>query len=301
MNARLESQPFAILRPLAGLPVFVATGRDTIAIRPGTTINKDGRFDVGFEKELAVEIVDLIPGGDYEIRLTPAGYPVAALAAALPKPDAIGGFHFAPGGNAAARHGGDDTPAINPCSIWDVGFRPACADPRGMALVERDGLRFWCDIYKLGVDHVAKGTSRHGETIADGRDAPATLDGKERFARLDHPTAVTVYGHHGKQLLSYDEFRAAAFGVTEKSSAPRDPKITGLDTAHTSRFGVMQATGNLWDWGHDGDLDAPRPSLFGGSWINGDAGSRCARLGSWPDYSSGGLSARGRSDHLTLD
>jgi len=43
-----------------------------------------------------------------------------------------------------------------------------------------------------------------------------------------------------------------------------------------------------------------RPSIFGGSWINGEnAGSRFADLDYWPEYSSESLGARGASDHLT--
>lgn len=40
-----------------------------------------------------------------------------------------------------------------------------------------------------------------------------------------------------------------------------------------------------------------RPSLFGGSWINGsNAGSRYANLDNWPDNSDRNISARGRCD-----
>ena len=63
----------------------------------------------------------------------------------------------------------------------------------------------------------------------------------------------------------------------------------------------MQATGNLWIWGHDGDPDSPRASLFGGSWFNGgSAGSRAASVDSWPGLSDGNVGARGRSDPLPL-
>jgi hypothetical protein len=118
--------------------------------------------------------------------------------------------------------------------------------------------------------------------------------------RFDYETAVAVMAAHGKGLLSVDEFFAAALGVTEKTAANRDPKVTGLDAPRTSRFGLQQATGNLWVWGHDGDPDKPRASLFGGSWVSdGGAGSRYARVAtSWPGDSAGYLGARGRSDHL---
>ena len=59
------------------------------------------------------------------------GEVTTSRATAIPSGDSVlGGFHYAPGGNAPARSGGDDVPAINPCSLWDVAFRPACADQR---------------------------------------------------------------------------------------------------------------------------------------------------------------------------
>ena len=40
-----------------------------------------------------------------------------------------------------------------------------------------------------------------------------------------------------------------------------------------------------------------RPSIFGGSWINGsNSGSRYANLDNWPENSNDNLSARGASD-----
>ncbi len=292
----------AIKRPLAGIPVFATTGPRALSIRAGAEFTFADGFD-GFEKPFPVALPELAAGCDYYVTISAADdrVAVATLATGLPGADVIGGFHFAPGGNAEARAGGDGEPAINPFSIWDAGFRPACPDPRGMALIEQDGMRFWCDIYLLGADHLAKGTSRHGATIADGRSLPVALDGKGKTKKLDYTTAAAIYVHHGKQLLTYDEFRIAAYGVTEKSSADDDPEKTGLDAPRTSRFGIMQATGNLWVWGTDGDPDYSRPSIFGGSWIHGDdSGSRYADLGSWPGYSNGHISARGRSDHLTL-
>lgn len=293
MNIALPSLRL-ITRPLASLPVLVVTGRDTLALRAGTVI--DG---TEFPDETPVGIAEpLVAGVDYAIAIE-AGAPVARPCGHDVPAGAIGGFHFAPGGNAPARAGGYAIPAINPASLWDAGFRPACADPRGMALVTQLGRRFWCDIYLLGVDHLTLGTSRHGVTIADGRSLPQAPDGKGRTKKLDYPTAVAIYAHHGKALLTYDEFRSAAFGATERGSADKDPVTTGLDAARTSQAGIMQATGNLWVWGTDGDPDDARPSIFGGSWISGDAaGSRYAYLGYWPDDSRDFISARGRCDHL---
>jgi hypothetical protein len=286
----------SIARQDPAASILIVAGRREIAIRAGSVVG-----DIRFMKDTSVSLPDdLEPGTDLYVAIGTNNDPVALIADGLPDGEVFAGFHFAPGGNANARSGGDGEPAINPFSCWDIGFRPACPDPRGMALVDvPDGKRVWVDIYKLGVDHIEHGSSRFGATIADGVDLPRKIGGKGTYRALDYATSVEIYAHHGKQLLSYDEFRAAAFGVTEKTSARSDPKITGLDAARTSQRGIMQATGNLWDWGHDGDPDDPRPSLFGGSWwFDDSAGSRYASLGYWAGRSYERLSARGRSDHL---
>jgi hypothetical protein len=290
------AQPLSIARADPSASILIVTGRREIAIRAGTTVD-----DVPFAKQTSVHLPEeMAPGVDFYVSFDAGEMPAAAPAGSLPDAEIFAGFHFAPGGNATGRSGGDEDPAINQFSCWDAGFRPTCADPRGMALVDLpDGKRVWVDIYKLGVDHVDQGTSRFGVTIADGVDRPRKIDGKGHYRALDYATAVEIYAHHGKHLLSYDEFRAAAIGVTEKTAAGRDPKITGVDPARTSRRGIMQATGNLWDWGHDGDPDESCQSVFGGSWWgDGDAGSRCAHLDYWAGYSNGSVSARGRSDHM---
>lgn len=273
-----------------GKPILAIIGASTLAIRAGTAITIAGMAHV-FDTDTPVALSDLIPGEDYGIRLDGDGKPIASLLGPENPIDAgwIAGFHFAPGSNAEARAGGDNVPAINPHSFWDVGFRPSCPDPRGMTLVEVGTGHVWVDIYLLGTEHKRNGTSRCGAAIADGY----SLD------RLNYQDATAIYAEHGKRLLTYDEFRAAAFGVTEKSSAPGDPNTTGIDAARTSRFGLMQATGNLWQWGTDGDPEDPRPSIFGGSWFYGsNAGSRFAILDYWPVYSHEFISARGACDHL---
>jgi hypothetical protein len=279
-------------------PALILTGPRSIAIRAGTNFAGDV-----FESDTSVELPqgELVAGTDYGVAVTD-GIPRAWRALAVPSgAGAIGGFHFAPGGNAVAFGGGDKIPAINPCSLWDLNFRPACPDPRGMVLVERDGLKFWADIYLLGVNHHADGTSCFGVVIADGRSTPFDPKTRRGFPKLDYETARAVMAHYGKGLMSQDEFRAFADGVTEYSACGTDPKITGLDAKRTSAVGGMQATGNMWVWGHDGLLQ-PRASIFGGSWFNGSsAGSRFACVVYWPENSTANLGARGRSDHLQLD
>jgi hypothetical protein len=276
-------------------PMLEVTGRESLVIKAGTIV--DGRR---FKTATPVKLpaYGLAPGTDYGIVLADS-LPHALRAYRIPAGEGcIGGFHFAPGGNASARAGGDDVPAINPCSLWDLNFRPACRDPRSMALVEAGGVKFWCDIYLTGVDHVRQGTSRYGATIADGRNCPIDPATGKPFPRFDYAAANAVMTHHGKQLLTQREFEAAAFGVTEYSTHRGGPEITKCDAPRTSRIGLMQATGNMWVWGRSNHVQ-PRPSIFGGSWVGGGyAGSRFAVVAGWAGDSLDDLGARGRSDHL---
>lgn len=295
-NAKIKDAVPLLMKADPDSPcIGVEGGR--IFIKGGTVFN-----GVAFENDTTISFGTAHPqvGGDFAVFVD--GEARIALLKDVPvDSNVLGGFHFAPGGNATGREGGDETPAVNPYSIWDRNFRPACPDPRGMARIEMPGKKFWCDIYLLGVDHMANGTSKLGVKIADGNDCPQEFEGAGFFDALDYRVATAVLKHHGKQLLGAEEFFAAAYGVTERSSHDGDPVSTKLDAKRTSRFGIMQATGNLWVWGTDGHPDDPRPSIFGGSWVSGSsAGSRYADLDSWPGVSSGNLGARGRSDHLQL-
>lgn len=270
-----------------------------LVIKAGTILAMDG-IRRSFDVDTPVQIAGLVPGQDYGVRIGDEGKPVAVPIAGDIGAMTFGGFHFAPSGNALSRAGGNGIPEINRFSCWDAGFRPACQDPRGMALV--DG-KFWADIYLLGTDHIADGTSRCGAVIADGESLPAKLDGKGKYKRVDYATAVEIYSHHGKGLLGAEEFFAAAYGTTERTACDAEPKVTGdLSDGRqkfVSKWGLFDVTGTMWQWGTDGDSDNPRASLFGGSWLYGvDAGSRCADLDSWPGNSYDFFSARGRSDHL---
>lgn len=268
---------------------LVATG---LVVLAGTVFG-----GVHFSADTPIALPEMKPGADYGV-IVQNGAPVAAHLLTVPDEAFLGGFHFAPGGNATERGGGDTVPAINPCSIWDQLFRPACSDPRGMTRVDAIVPHFWCDIYLTAQEH-AQGTSRLGVEIADGDSRPGKPDGK-RYSKFNYATAVEVLASHGKQLLSYEEFRVAAFGVSEKTAIGSDPETTKLDAPRTSKFGLMQATGNLWVWGHDGDPDGPRASFFGGVWWDDvNAGSRRADVGCvWPDFSLASFGSRGRCDHL---
>jgi len=304
MKTKTDDVPFGLSKVDPTRPAFECVGNRLIVADAITVIGTDGtnhHFESG--REVLFDADHAAPGTDFAVVLTDDGN-LAALAWAgdLSEHDhRIGGFHFAPGGNATARQGGDAVPAINPDSIWDDAFRPACADPRGMALdVLPGGRKVWGDIYFTGVGHLENGTSRHGVVIADGG---SNLPGKPSgglFKVLDFQVAQQIAAHHGKRLLSFEEFASGAYGVTERSSDDDKAALTGLSMARTSRRGWHQATGQRWTWGTDGDPDDPRASLLGGSWIDrSDAGSRFAPLDYWPGSSDEGLGLRLASDHLT--
>lgn len=319
---------------------FTSDGKD-VNLKAGTYIALNGVI-YPFLTKAAVQMPSLTAGTDYAIYLCNDG--TLRADANFSAPDGfttttsrkIGGFHYAPGGNAAAQAGGDTTPAINPYSLWDLKWRPACADPRGMTLVADT---FWCDIYLLGVDHHTNGTSRHGVTIADGGSPPKVPgafggNGSDTYDLTQYACAE-IMASHGKQLLSYGEFAAAAYGVTEVAQRGSDPVTTGLGTSNagssnadnkfTSKWGVIQAAGVLWVWGRDlsyradgavfayqavtsgrGSVYAQGANglvaaLLGGVWYDGSAcGSRASLWNSAPWYSNPNFGARGRADHIRL-
>lgn len=308
---------------------FTKTGAGAASVKAGTLVEVDGSI-IAFAVDTAITMPGLTAGTDYAIWVHPDATieattsHIAAPAAGARK---IGGFHYAPGGNATGFNtGGDTTPAINEYSLWDLKWRPACPDPRGMALVA-DG--FWCDIYLLGVNHHTDGTSAFNVTIADGASPPKVPaqfggNGATAYGSLTWYEAAEVMASHGKQLLSQAEFAAAAYGVVEASAGGTDPGSTILRHTFTSKWGVMLATGNLWVWGKD---FSTRPDGSGGwnwrantggrgsQYIHSDVGLVAARFGAdwgsgahagsrasgWsvaPWHSASGIGARGRSDHL---
>ncbi|MGV1867175.1 MULTISPECIES: hypothetical protein [unclassified Rhizobium] len=299
MNATVKTatRTISINRTDREQPILIIKDAMKICLRAGTAIEINGNTFT-YDGSLADFSTDLKPGCDYGMAIDDAGIPYIVSASATNPLDEgmIAGFHVAPldrNGNAA----------ISPNSLWDIDFRPACPDPRGMTRMTVSGKAVWVDIYLLGTEHATAGTSRCGSTIADGRDLPVKTLGEGRYRKLDYFAAVEIYAHHGKRLLTAEEFFAAAYGVTERCSRSDEPMKTGDTGDEASRFvshtGLLDATGTMWQWGTDGHPDDPRPSFFGGSWVSGGgAGSRCASLACWPGSSVGSLSARGACDHL---
>ncbi|MBK1719228.1 hypothetical protein CKO27_16535 [Thiocystis violacea] len=265
-----------------------------------------------------------VAGTDYAIWCKPDGM-LEATDSHISPPAAnarnVGGYHYAPGGNASAQAGGNTTPAINPYSCWDLKWRPACQDPRGMTLVAN---HFWADIYFTNTDPDLNGTSKYNVTIADGSSPPKIPlalngDGTATYGSLTWFEANSLLAAFGKRAPTYAEFMELAFGVTEATSFGNYPPSTAMDAPRTSRWGVMQATGNMHTWGatqggpagtaawtantegFGSTYNLPNAARFGGSGTDGaDPGSRCSLWGVSPSVSSGSISLRGVRDHLQL-
>lgn len=321
-------------------PCFTKVSAGAISIKAGTQVFVAGRLiTFAAATAAAIDTGALAAGTDYALYVTAGGLvlfsanftaPTGYTTASAVK---VGGFHYANGGNAAAQAGGDTTPAINEYSIWDEKFRPACNDPRGMALVAGS---FWADVYLAGTNTDVDGTSKYGATIAAGSSPPKIPalfggNGTDTYAAFKWWHANELGLAVGKQLLGYADFCAAAFGTTEQTNVTgsADPVTTQRDTEHTSKWGLMQATGNMWIWGRGELLNPTTPTgaawlstgagidargsmyvygaegikmpLFGGGWVNGaDCGSRSVSWSSAPSISSNFFGARFRCDHLLL-
>ena len=233
----------------------------------------------------------------------------------------IGGFHYAPGGNATAQSGGNTTPQINEYSFWDLKFRPNCADPRGMTLVAGG---FWMDIYLTGVDAITNGSSKYNVTMTDGSSPPKipTLfggNGSTTYGSYTWFEAMELATAFGKRCPTQQEFMSAAYGTTEASSIGTDQGSTILNAAYTSKWGVIQSTGVLWVWGlarggaygttgwnantegRGSEYNAPNSALFGGFWYDGSfAGSRCSSWYLAASVSGVNFGSRFACDHLQL-
>lgn len=313
---------------------FTKTGAGTASIKAGTKVDVAGTV-VTFVAATAITMPALTAGTDYAIWVKDDATIKATTDFSSPPAAGnwrkIGGFHYAPGGNAAAQAGGDTTPAINAYSFWDLKFRPACPDPRGMTLVADS---FWADIYLLGVDHLTNGTSKYNVSIADGSATPKIPTkfggtGSNAYSTMGWWEVNEVLRSWGKRSPTYDEFAALAYGTTEAtSSGGSDVPTTGVSgtgavnawNKFTSRWGVIQATGCMWIWGGEfGGGPAPagwtantggrgstyqmeRAVLLGGDWDEtAYAGSRCSNWSSGATGSYPNFGARGVCAHLTLD
>ena len=272
----------------------------------------------------SIDMPSLTAGTDYAIWAETDGSLQASSNHTTP-PSAnarkIGGFHYAPGGNATGTSGGDTTPAINGYSFWDLKFRPTC-DPRGMTLVAGG---FWADIYLTGVDHHTNGTSKYNVTIADGSSPPKVPsnfggNGSTTYGSYTWFEVQELLASHGKRAPTQQEFMALAYGTTEASAIGSVPSTTNWDNAYVSKWGCNQSSGCMWirgldrggayntgGWnantdGRGSEYNAPNAALFGGDGSDGsNAGSRCSYWSVSASYSGSSSGSRGVCDHMILD
>ena len=312
---------------------FTKTGAGTAQIKAGTYVDVNGTL-ITFTSATSITMPSLTAGTDYFIYVSTAGV-IQAVAAtgtwptAVASPPAnsrlIGGFHYALGGNAAARAGGDTTPTINEYSFWDLKWAPACDDPRGMTLVNN---KFWSDIYLLNRNPQTNGTSKYNVDIADGETGGTTTciiptafggNGSTRYSTHNWWNNAEVLSAFGKRPPTYSEFAALAFGTTEASSIGTDQVTTKLNAAYTSKWGVMQSSGVMFVWGDEFGGGAAGASwtantegrgstyqmenavIFGGGWFDSSSsGSRCSNWSLSPTFSNNGIGGRGVCDHVKL-
>lgn len=273
----------------------------------------------------SITMPTLTSGTDYAIWAKPDGTLEATSNHTSPpvaNSRKIGGFHYAPGGHSGSPGGGNTTPQINQYSFWDLKFRPACPDPRGMALVA-DG--FWADIYLTGVDHLTNGTSKYNVTMADGSSPPKIPtkfggNGTTAYSSMNWWESMEVLRHHGKRGATYSEFAALAYGTTEASSIGTDQNSTVWNAAYVSKWGINQASGVLWVWGDEfgggaaaagwtantggrgSTYQMENAVVFGGYWSDGAlCGSRCSNWSASATISDVSIGVRGVCDHLLLD
>lgn len=265
---------------------------------------------------------ELTPGTDYAVYATPDG---VVASKNFTTPDGytdtnsrrIGGFH-------------NGVEGIKEYSIYDLKFRPACPDPRGM--VRHFSNKFWADIYLLNTTPDVLGTSSFGATIADGENPPKIPevlggDGSQQYSNLSQYTANEVLACYGKRSANYSEFQALAWGSVTGHAIGTDPVNTQHDPDSRSLIGCEQVSGHMWQWGienwdrgngasgyewYDADTNnrgqvytagsngvgAP---IFGANW--GGAGPSGSASSSWSDEpwsSTSVIAARGLCDHLEL-
>lgn len=353
-----QLDPSLFYKADAFTPAFLKTGANTISVKAGSSVIVAG-VKVSWAANTAVTMPSLTAGNDYAIYACTDGTIRADISTTNPtgyttgNSRKIGGFHygqvasgttvasgtFATTGNGMIWTQGDvdNIAGINQFSIWDLKFRPACADPRGMVLVNG---RTWIDIYLCSTDTATNGTSKAGTNIASGTvlpKIPAAFggNGTTTYPSLNWWVANELARANQKRLMHESEFVDAAFGVTENQSIDATASTyptTQRNAGYTSKYGVEQASGHHWTWGQDSNFysEAASPAwsykdvngntgatgagrgqvytagtyglsrvLLGGSRAPGaNSGSRASSWGNFPWNSGWDVGLRAACDHL---
>lgn len=346
-KASIDAVP--LIKPIRGEALFTKASVSTLTIPVGTKvlinttlITVSGNAYTLSLNSVGVGALDTgikAAGTDYYVYALEAGGFIISANATNPtgyttaNSKLIGGFHYGviPEAFAAINNitSADATKiaGINAYSFWDLKYRPSCGDARGMFKANTGK---WYDIYLLNVDHHTYGTSAAGKTIAggtvlNGRNFPKIPlfyggNGTTTYGTLTWFEAAEIGKAYGKDLISYEEFAAIAYGVLEASSASTaDTGITQHLANYTSKFGVCMATGCQYIWGKDliGPLGAAwntntegRGSIYNASLIAAlfggyrdltvESGSRCSICSNYVWNTSWIIGCRYACDHLEL-
>jgi len=305
---------------------WTKTGNGTAETSTALTIAVDGGI-VEIPSGTSISMPSLSAGTDYAIWVAPDGT-LEADASFTVAPTAngrrVGGFHYAPGGNASfALNAGDGgtTAQIMETSFYDLTWRPSVIDPRGLALVGNGAC--WAGMYHMSANHLTGPVHKYGVDPCRGGNPPQNLNGSGNYPNASPANIIEALNYHGFRAPNFWEFQLLAFGVNEERSiGGSGPGLTG-DVSdrgkdqQTSAWGIFDATGVLNHWGNDTILTTsnqtlPNPSrgdlfrysrfaTFGGPWSGGsNSGSRCVNTNTATDSNSL-LGSRGVCDHLILD
>jgi len=319
--------------------------------RESVAWSKDGVFSVSTSQQIWAETSEgllefpagtsvTMPAGpsvgtDFAIWATPSKTLVADASHSTPPETGarkIGGFHYAPGGNALldsggnwANHtGGDTNPQINEYSFWDLKWRPSVDDPRGLALVP--GLNEWWGIYPMSNGNEGGPLHMYGVDPCRDGNAPYKMwaDTPGQYNDATPMNIFELLAYYGFRPPRADNFQFAALGTTEEASAGgSDPGLTGdmSDTRDKERFtsawGLFDITGVIRVWsgnslpnnvqengvtqGRSDDVfRVERFATLGGSWDSGfESGSRCVSADT-SSRSNTRIGGRGVCDHVVL-
>ena len=324
VNGAAISSPLGLFRKANPDAVaFTKTGNGTATTASVIYVEVNGSI-LTIASSTSITMPTFVAGTDYAIWAKPDGTLEATSNHTSPpvaNARKVGGFHYAPGGHSGSPGGGNTTPGIWAGSFWDLKFRPACPDPRGMEYFAGS----WMDMYFTGVDAITNGSSKYNVTIADGSSPPKVPsmfggNGSTTYGSYTWFEAMELATAFGKRCPTQQEFMAHAYGTTEASSIGTDQGSTVLNAAYTSASGLFQATGVMWIWGRDrggpfaaaswnantegrgSEFNAPNAALFGGTWSDGSiSGSRCSAWNTAASVSASIFGSRFVASHHQSD
>lgn len=318
------------------MPAWKKVDETTIAVSQKIYV-ATGLKMIKFDDNDPIALTAPVAGTDYAIWCTATGDLVADDSFTAPPSVGavmVGGFHFAPGGNApldpngnwANHNGGDTTPQINEYSLYDLKWKSDGLDHRGLTLVNNS---FWVGIYHLAQNHLNGAVHRNNTPIAKGEQNPQNPygSGTQYYSDSNWWNISEALAYHGFRMPTMSEFQLYAIGVKEGASRGNDPVTSGIGTTNvgssnpderfTSHWGVIQATGVVSQWSLDQTLSSTNQTTsglqgrgginrytlaadLGRAWVfASESGSRAsASLSPW--LSATGLSGRGLRNHVIL-